>query len=227
MTVTLPSVGKKETLRERILDTLRFAVIHGNLEPGTQLVETQLASQLAVSRGPLREAIRHLVEEGLLESVPYRGTFVRTLTVRDVEEIYSYRTALDKFAFQQAWDKRDQRFFDELDRRHVRLTRAIHKGEAAVAVTRELELHDLVYERSDHRLLLNSWKALRGTIHFCLALHHRAHQPVVSAHDEYVTAAKGDSRAAMNHAIDRHMRHGLERIRTYLAHSPSAAADRA
>lgn len=216
MTLDLASLGKAATLRERVVAVLRKEIVGGALPPGAQLVESRLADQLQVSRGPVREAIRQLVEEGLLESVAYRGTFVRTLTVRDVEEIYSFRAVLDKFAFRITWDERDATFFSELGRRHAALKHAIEDDDVMEAVARELELHSLVYERAQHRLLQDSWRDLRGTIHFCLALHHQAHKPVLDAHDEYVEAAQGASRAHMNRAIDRHLKAGLGRIRTYV-----------
>lgn len=216
MSLSLPSIEKAETLRERIVGALREEIVGGVLRPGAQLVESRLADQLNVSRGPVREAIRQLVEEGLLESIAYRGTFVRTLTVRDVEEIYSFRSALDKFAFRITWEKRDDRFFTELDRRHDALMRAIRHDETSEAVARELDLHSLVYEWSEHALLQSTWHDLRGIVHFCLALHHQAHRALLAAHEEYVNVARGSSRQEMNRAIDRHLKAGLQRIRGYV-----------
>lgn len=94
------------TLRERLVAVLRRAVLEATLPPGSRLVETKLAEQLGVSRGPLREAIFELVKEGLLEQIPFRGTVVRSLSVEDIQEIYSFRTLLESFAFKLIWDKR-------------------------------------------------------------------------------------------------------------------------
>ena len=95
-----------QTRRGQIVKALRDLVLGGELMPGTRLTETDLAGRLGVSRAPLREAIRELVNIGLLVSVPYKGLFVRTITRRDLEELYSLRTALEQFAFAQTWDKR-------------------------------------------------------------------------------------------------------------------------
>ncbi|WP_216076103.1 GntR family transcriptional regulator, partial [Acinetobacter baumannii] len=66
----------KSTFRAHIVEGLREAILSGDIAPGTPLVETSLAEQFGVSRGPLREAIRQLIDEGLLVTVPYTGTNV-------------------------------------------------------------------------------------------------------------------------------------------------------
>ncbi|MBB4935117.1 DNA-binding GntR family transcriptional regulator [Lipingzhangella halophila] len=81
-----------------IADQLRSAIMYGSLEPGDQLGETDLAGQLGVSRGPLREAMQRLVQEGLLRSERHRGLFVRELTADDVRDIYISRLAIERTA---------------------------------------------------------------------------------------------------------------------------------
>lgn len=222
---TLHPVPGRFTLREHVVRRLRAAILSGVLEPGTQLVETQLAEQLGVSRGPLREAIRELIEEGLLANVPYTGTFVIELTARDVEEIYSLRTMLESFAFRLAWAKRTPSFAAELDRRHAALLEAIDAGRGPEAIDTELHLHSLAYETSGHRLLLESWRALSGRLHLYFAMHQRAHGragPRRDAHDRYVELAKGDDLGAMIAEIEDHMQRGLGRLREFLAERGSS-----
>ena len=100
----------KSTLRARVAERLRTAILAGDIPPGAPLVETALSERFDVSRGPLREALRQLIEEGLVVTVPYTGTHVAPLSVDDVHEIYSLRTALETFAFEQVWERRDDRF---------------------------------------------------------------------------------------------------------------------
>src|SRR5690554_6307367 len=138
MKFELDLVPARETLREQLVTTLRHAVMSGRIGPGERLIESQLAAQMGVSRGPLREAIFQLVEEGLLEQIPYRGTMVRTLHLKDLAEIYSFRILIETFAFEAVWDKRDHNYRAELDRRHQALGEAIDRGDPEGAVTREL-----------------------------------------------------------------------------------------
>jgi len=207
------SAGK--TLREQLVFVLRKAVLEATLPPGGRLVETKLAQQLGVSRGPLREAIFQLVEEGLLEQIPFRGTVVRSLSVEDIQEIYSFRTLLESFAFKLVWDKRTPEFYRALDSRYRALAYAVYAGDQQQAIRRELDLHGLVYEFSKHRSLIESWNLLRRRVHFYFTLHHQAHQRAAAlpdAHDRYVELAKGDDLDAMLQEVEEHMRGGLDRL---------------
>lgn len=88
----------RRSTAELIADQLRSAIMYGSLAPGDQLGEAELAGQLGVSRGPLREAMQRLVQEGLLRSERHRGLFVRELTPDDVRDIYVARLAVERSA---------------------------------------------------------------------------------------------------------------------------------
>lgn len=219
MKFELELVPARETLREQLVTTLRQAVMSGRIGPGERLIESQLAAQMGVSRGPLREAIFQLVEEGLLEQIPYRGTMVRTLHLKDLAEIYSFRTLIETFAFEAVWEKRDEAFFAELDRRHRALGEAIDQGDPEAAVTRELDLHGLVYEASDHQILLDTWEMLRRRLNVYFSLLQAAHNrvgPLRDAHDDYVRISKGESLDEMRSEIQAHMRRGLGKLEEFL-----------
>lgn len=207
------------TLREQLVITLREAVLNGKLPPGQKLVETKLAEQMGVSRGPLREAIFQLVEEGLLEQIPFRGTVVRSLSVADIQEIYSFRILLESFAFKLIWDRREDDYYRTLDSRHRALGYAIYSGDQQQAIRREMDLHGFAYEYSGHRSLIESWNLLRGRLHFYFTLHQQAHQRTAAlpgAHDTYVELAKGDDLEAMVNEIEEHMSRGLDRLEAFV-----------
>ena len=207
-----------KTLRERLVDVLRAAILEATLPPGTRLVETKLAERLGVSRGPLREAIAQLVEEGLLVQVPYRGTVVQTLSLEDVRQIYSFRVLLESFAFELIWAKRTPAFFRALDARHRALGYALDGGDPQEAIKRELDLHGLAYEFSGHRPLLEAWTTLRGRLHLYFSLHQRAQGRTGArsdAHDGYVACAKGDDLGAMRSEIERHLHRGVDALEAF------------
>jgi DNA-binding GntR family transcriptional regulator len=215
----------KSTFRDHIAERLRGAILSGEIAPGAPLVETAIAHQLSVSRGPLREAFRQLAEEGLLVTVPYTGTHVMALSVDDVREIYSMRITLERFAFEQAWDKRDTAFRRELRRRKDALTATIDAGDDAASILAELELHGLVYEASGHRLLQRTWHGLRGRLQLYWAAHHRAHGtrgPRRDAHDSYVRIALGQDLGAMLAEIGAHMGRGAEQTENFLQQAHAA-----
>ena len=100
MKPNLPQI-KNLSMQEQTLDTLREAILTGELKPGQSLIEMDLSRQLGVSRAPIREALRILNSEGLIETIPYHGTTVRRLSKADIEEIYSMRSLLETFAVEQ------------------------------------------------------------------------------------------------------------------------------
>ena len=213
----------KSTLRAHVAERLRTAILAGDIAPGAPLVETALSQRFDVSRGPLREALRQLIEEGLVVTVPYTGTHVAPLSVEDVHEIYSLRTALETFAFEQIWQRRAERFRTERQRRNDVLIVTIDAGDDRASILAELDFHGLVYETAGHRLLKRSWDGLRGRLQLYWAAHHRAHGrrgPRRDSHDSYIEAALGDDLAAMRAEIADHMRRGVETTERFLRSLP-------
>jgi DNA-binding GntR family transcriptional regulator len=88
----------RESTPSIIADKLRQAIAHGELKPGSQLGEAELARQLGVSRGPLREGMQRLTQEGLLVSIRNRGLFVIDMTADDVHDMYIAREAIERAA---------------------------------------------------------------------------------------------------------------------------------
>lgn len=210
----------KATLRAHIAERLRAAILAGDIAPGAPLTETALSARFDVSRGPLREAMRQLVEDGLLVTVPYTGTHVASLSVEDVREIYSLRTALEIFAFEQVWDRRDDRFRHELHRRNEALLASIDAGDDRASISTELELHGVVFEASGHKLLQRAWYGLRGRLQLYWAAHHRAHGrrgPRRDSHDSYIEAALGGDLDALRREIADHMRRGAAVTETFVS----------
>lgn len=203
----------------QIAALLRSAILTGELEPGAQLVENTLAMRLGASRGPLREAMRQLVDEGLLVSVPYTGTRVVDISIQDINDIYAMRTCLEQFAFEQIWDHRCEAFKEELIRRNATLKDAIDRADGVGTIEAELDLHGLAYEHAGNRILLNSWTGLRGHLQMYWASHHRAHGttgPKRESHDDYVRHALGSSLSAMKDELRDHMLRGLEKTKAFV-----------
>ncbi|MDU0313089.1 GntR family transcriptional regulator [Phycicoccus sp. M110.8] len=89
---------RKRTLSSVITSQVRRRILDGTYPPGMQLNEVDLATQFATSRGPLREGLQRLVQEGLLISEPHRGVFVPVLTEEDLKDVYFARAAIERAA---------------------------------------------------------------------------------------------------------------------------------
>lgn len=158
----IPATGSftNEPLRLRIAAVIRDAILNGDLEPGTQLTELGIAEQFDVSRAPVREAIRILAKEGLIETEPYRGSRVKSIDRRDVEEVYSLRRVHESFAIERIVDGRtaeDLRPLTEIcDRMRAH---AAQRDMRAVSLEDE-RFHRTLIELADHGLLLAIWNEL-------------------------------------------------------------------
>ena len=113
MKSNLPQI-RNMSIREQSLDSLREAILSGELKPGQALTEMDLARQLGVSRAPIREALRILNSEGLVETIPYRGTTVTRLSRVDIEEIYSMRMLLESYALERVMAAGDPALYQQL-----------------------------------------------------------------------------------------------------------------
>jgi DNA-binding GntR family transcriptional regulator len=202
-----------QTRRGQIVRKLRDLIVGGKVSPGERLTETDLATRLGVSRAPLREAIRELVDSGLVISIPYKGLSVRSITRRDLKELYSLRTVLEQFAFREGWDKRTEAACNDLRQRNENLKRVIEDGTNPIlAIEKEMILHSWCYELSDHTLLQQAWERMKPNLQFYFTLHQKAHGrkgPLREAHDIYVESACGEDLEAMLRHLEDHMRQGL------------------
>lgn len=164
---------ENRSLRDRVLDALREAIITGEIKPGQQLVETELATSLGVSRAPLREALQILSAEGLAETVPYHGTTVRRLTKADIEELYSLRSVLETFAVQRILEQHDPQQAILLRQCFEKMLAAAEAGDLKHVNQIDREFHDLLIELSGHSLLLTSWSVVSMRVRQVMALLNR------------------------------------------------------
>jgi DNA-binding GntR family transcriptional regulator len=126
-----------------IADELREAIMTGDFAQGDQVGEAHLAEQLGVSRGPLREAMQRLVQEGLLESVPHRGLFVVTLSEDDIRDIYVARLAVETAAVLEIMRQPDpEPSARRLDRSVQRLSTAADRGHPKALSEADAAFHE-------------------------------------------------------------------------------------
>jgi len=211
---------RRETFASKVAGQLRNAIIAGEIESGSKIREIELAARFGISRGPLREAMAQLATEGLIVTVPYTGTHVLKLTAKDVREIYTLRTALERLAFEELWDKRTENFFAELESRHRTLLATCSLDDHVASSAAEVHFHSLVYESCGHEMLLESWQRIASRMQLYLAVHQRAHKrhaPVNDAHERYLKLASGDDLSAMLNEIEDHMRRGVQQMVSYLS----------
>jgi len=207
----LPAV----TRRSLVVDALREAILSGELPPGTKITEMDLVARLRVSRGPIREGIRQLIDEGLLYSQPYTGTYVTTMDEHTIAEAYGLRRVLEKYAFTLVWPRRDTEFKRTLVRRYEELLLAAKRGAAADEMSAEINFHSVPYEFAGDGLLMHTWRHVTRRMQLCFILHRAAVDSPDSAgmHERFLELALGENLELMLEEIDRHMDLGLIQMR--------------
>lgn len=176
-------------LRVQVANRLRSAILSGRLRPGASLVETALAEQMNVSRAPIREAIQILENDGLVETIAYKGKRVKPLTAREVAETYSLREVFEVMAVRRVLDSGVP--VDPLREQCEAMTAAASAGDYAALTAADEAFHHTLIRLADHDLLQASWKNLYLRIHQIMALRNRDehnlsqiasnHPPIVQA----------------------------------------------
>lgn len=199
-----------------IADQLRKAIATGAFAPGQQLLETQLATSLGVSRGPLREAMQRLTQEGLLVSHRNRGLFVIELDDDAVADMYRVREALERAAIEHvivsgraggAAVLRD--IIDEMR------TMGADPGHPSVSDA-DMRFHTELVAMSESPRLVAAHSSLITQIRMCLSQMQPTYSSVherASEHEAIVNAILAEDAALADHLLREHMRDGLERLR--------------
>ena len=213
------------TLSGQVRDMLRDQIMAGKLSPGERLTETDLSQRLKVSRGPLREATLQLTEEGLLIKKTYKGLRVRSISLRELEELYSMRTTLERFAFEEAWEKRSDNDFAELRRRYASLEASRQAGDYVQSVQGEIAFHSWIYELSGHSILQSHWQRLVPLVQIYMSIHLKRHGVsgvFMAANHEYVRLASEHDLNDMRDHIAEHMQKGLAEVQADLVDDQSS-----
>lgn len=148
-------------LRDVVFNTLRQAILKGELEPGERLMEIQLAERLGVSRTPIREAIRKLELEGLVLMIPRKGAEVANISETSLREVLEVRRSLEELAIELACHRISEETLTELEQAEEAFAEAIRKGEAMDIAESDERYHDVIYQATENSRLVQILNNLR------------------------------------------------------------------
>ena len=153
-------------LSEEVTLAIEKAIFLGTVTPGQRLVESEIARQMGTSKAPVREALRNLETLGLVVSNPRRGTFVTSLSATLASEAFSFRAIMECYAVRLALPNLTEEHFlamAEFDRASDAST-----SDYPMQIEYDLRVHDLLFEKAEHRLLVGAWANLRSQIRLLL-----------------------------------------------------------
>ncbi|MCW2994246.1 MAG: GntR family transcriptional regulator [Conexibacter sp.] len=213
-----------ETTPGIIADRIRASIIDGSLASGTQLGETQLAERLAVSRGPIREALQRLIQEGLLRAERHRGVFVVELGREDVDDIYLARHAVERTALSVVLDRADQEAIGRLAPIVDQMRQAVDGGRWAEIADLDLRFHEQLVQSSGSPRLARMFRTLLAETRMCLGALESEYpewRDLVAEHVAIVEALRA-GRAQDAYAL---LAQHFETARAGLAKTPDGTAD--
>ncbi|RBP39879.1 GntR family transcriptional regulator [Garciella nitratireducens] len=151
-------------LREIVFETLKEAILKGDIEPGTRMMEVQLAEQLGVSRTPVREAIRQLELEGLVVMIPRKGAYVAGLSTKDCMEVLEIRTSLEGLAAQLAAQRAKDHEIKQLFEISKKFSDYAQSKDVQGLIDEDETFHDVIYIASRNDRLIQLISSLREQV---------------------------------------------------------------
>ncbi|MEI7816608.1 MAG: GntR family transcriptional regulator [Desulfuromonadales bacterium] len=144
---------KHLTLREKILENIRDAIVSGSLKGGSRVSEPELAERYGISRTPIREAFRQLESEGYLTVIPRRGAVVSEFSPKDVEEFYAIKSIMEGYAARRACENLSEKDLDRLQGINNKLAELAKIGNINLFFKIHSDFHELFIKAADNEKL--------------------------------------------------------------------------
>ena len=156
------NIEKHLTLREKILETIRDAIMGGVLKPGEKVAEPELAERFGISRTPIREAFRQLESEGYLTVIPRKGAVVVSFSPKEIEEFYAIKSILEGYAAHRACINLTNREIDKLRAINDRLRQVAEEGDLKSFFKIHGDFHETFIRAADNEKLRELIDSLVG-----------------------------------------------------------------
>ncbi len=196
-------------LRDVVFNTLRQAILKGELAPGERLMEIQLADRLGVSRTPIREAIRKLELEGLVLMIPRKGAEVAKISEKSLRDVLEVRRSLEELAIELACQRMLPDAVDELEQRQEEFKNAVLNGNPMEIAETDEAYHDVIYKGTCNDRLIQMINNLREQMYRYRLEYIKdedKRQILLLEHDNILGAVKGrkveEAKEAMREHID-------------------------
>lgn len=157
-------LNEYKPLRDIVFETLREAIMNGNLKPGERLMEVQLAQKLGVSRTPVREAIRKLELEGIITMIPRKGAYVAEVSLKDISEVLEVRAALEGLAAGLAAEKMLDSEIELLKEKASEFEEAAQEMKREDLIQLDVQIHEIIFKSTNNHALMNLVDGLREQV---------------------------------------------------------------
>ena len=201
-------VGKGRPRGQQVVEILRSAIIMGSYEPGERLIEATISTELGTSRGPVREALRQLENEGLVMSFPYRGAIVLGVSDDEVQEVLiPIRLTLERYSFLRALERMTDDDFAELAKQIWLMEDAARADDLARIVEADLRFHEIVIGASGQTHTVQIWRTIWPRIRAYFYRYGRGKDlgPMVDEHRDLLGALQSRDPDRMLRVLEQHI----------------------
>lgn len=202
-------------LRDVVFNTLRHAILKGELEPGERLMEIALAQKLGVSRTPIREAIRKLELEGLVVMVPRKGAEVADITENDLRDVLEVRTALEELSIELAMKNMTYEDYENLKKASEGFAKNSEGDDLIKIAEEDVAFHEIIYMATGNKRLIQMINNLREQMYRYRLEYIKdksTHARLVEEHERIIEAMRKQDVNAAKAAIKLHVENQEENI---------------
>lgn len=158
----MKEVFSHKTLREQVAKILRKRILSGHIQPGEKVKEVEISKEFNISRGPVREALRQIEQEGLIEYSANKGCTVKTLSPAKMSEVYLVRYTLETLAIRIYSGNIKKSLIEKLDRIAGDIGYAAKRGDLNGIVENDERFHETIVREAGIDRLLRLWKNFEG-----------------------------------------------------------------
>ena len=212
-----PTTIRRMTLTDQVIEKLREAILSGAYGLGSQLNEVEIARQCGVSRGPVREAIQRLVQQGLLHSTPHRGVSVPDLKDEDLCDIYFVRDRIEGAAIHAMVKAGKHQETAKLLREILaQMARAERRKDWNAVADLDMDLHSQIVAASGSDRLMRMYRTLVAEMKLCFRLllgGYRGREGIVESHQKLIELIAAGELEAAQAELSAHLEEPLESLR--------------
>jgi len=202
--------AKIKSLKDTAYDAIKDAILSDNIQAGTKLIEADLADQLGISRGPIREALRQLESDGLVHSEPYKGTVVAQRSEEEATSVYiPIRQIIESYAWKKASETFTEDDYDYIDRHIKKLEALCNAKEYESASGVDDKIHHYIVSRCTSEMLTSLWESLSTYFYARIVFQNRISQILDDSpkqHYDMVDAIKSGDHETIDRVIVEHIR---------------------
>ena len=208
-------------LRDVVFNTLRRAILRGELKPGERLMEIQLANKLGVSRTPIREAIRKLELEGLVRMIPRKGAEVAEITEKNLRDVLEVRCALEELAVQLACERIDKREIKELHAAADHFRDVLGSDDITQIAEADEAFHDVIFTATNNGRLIQLLNNLREQMYRYRIEYLKkkeCHSKLLAEHEAIIAAIESHDREKATKVTGQHINNQADTVLGSLKH---------